>query len=71
MKLIEVLHIASAHEFKIKNTKTNKVIWKGSKSDNGYEQMLENYQVADVVGIKARSDGWGRSSIKSILVVEI
>jgi hypothetical protein len=71
MRLIDILHIASAHEFKIKDLDTNRIVWKGSKSDEGYEQMLEDYQDANVVGIKARSEGWGRSKMKSILVLEI
>jgi hypothetical protein len=71
MRLIDILHIASAHEFKIKDLDTNRIVWKGSKSDEGYEQMLEDYQDANVVGIKACSEGWGRSKMKSILVLEI
>ena len=71
MRLIDILHVASAHEFKIKDLDANRIVWKGSKSDEGYEKMLEDYQDANVASIKARSEGWGRSKMKSILVLEI
>jgi hypothetical protein len=71
MRVRDILSIASAHEFRIKDLDANRIVWKGSKSDEDYGKMLEDYHDADVVNIKARSEGWGRSKIKSILVIEI
>lgn len=71
IRLRDILPVASAHEFKIKDLDANRVVWKGSKSDESYEKMLEDYYDAEVVGVKARSEGWGRSKMKSILVLEI
>ena len=71
MRLIEILHVASAHEFKIKDLDTNRILWKGSKSDESYDRMLDDYHNANVVNIKAKSEGWGVSKVKSILALEI
>lgn len=71
IKLKDVLAISSAHEIKVKNLDDNKAIWEGSKSDEGYADVIEEYNDYEVVGIKSRSAGRARNNVKSILVIEI
>ena len=71
IKLKDILSISSAHEFKIKNLDTGKVFWNDSNSAEGYDEMLEEYQDYNVVGIKARSVGHARNNVKSILAIDI
>jgi hypothetical protein len=69
--LKEFLHIASAHTFKIKDLDSGKIVWEDTKSSNGYEEMIEEYQDYEVVGVRARSVDLGKDNMQSVLVVEI
>lgn len=71
IRLTELLLVSSAHEFRIKDSEIGKIIWKGTKSDESYEDMLDRHHDALVVGVKARSDGWGRGNSKTIMTIEI
>ena len=71
IKLKEILDIASAHEFKIKNLGTGKVVWNDAKSVDGYGEMLEKYCDHEVVAMRVRTSGYARNNIKSILAIDI
>ena len=71
IKLKDILAIASANTFRIKNLDTNKIVWKGSKSDEGYEEMEREYAEHYVVAMIARGAGRANYGGNAILTIEV
>ena len=71
IKLKDMLNVSYAHEFKIKDLDTKKIVWNDAKGVDGYDEMLEKYSEYEVVVIKARTSGRALNGTKSILAIEI